>query len=189
MNYIENLKNYTNSVAAAVPSSPIDKLNQVAENLRKTCNQKGWIYIAGNGGSASTASHFANDLVKGLNMAEPRFKAKALNDNIPINTALANDLDYSSIFSEQLQNYLEPEDIFIPISGSGNSANVVNAAQLCQKWGNKVISFTGSGGGKLKKYSDICCEAPTAVMEEIEDIHLIWEHALITVLREEIKKE
>ena len=189
MNYIENLKNYTNSVAAAVTASPLEKLDQVAENLMKTCKQKGWIYTAGNGGSASTASHFANDLVKGLNMAYPRFKARALNDNIPINTALANDLDYSSIFCEQLKNYIEPGDIFIPFSGSGNSPNVVNAAHMCQEWGHKVISFTGKGGGKLKKYSDICCEAPTAVMEEIEDIHLIWEHALITVLRKNIQKK
>ena len=186
MDFTGDLEKYAKSVAEHIKSSPFEKLNLTAQKLIEASQNKNWIYTAGNGGSASTASHLANDLVKGLNMASPRFKAKALNDSIPVITALANDYDYSLIYREQLKNYIEPGDIFIPISGSGNSPNVVKAAEYCQQKGIKVISFTGKGGGQLKDFSDICCQASTEVMEKIEDIHLMWEHALVSIIREHI---
>ncbi len=187
--YQQNLENYLGRVAQNLNDSPFSRLGKTAELLLKARNEGNWIYLAGNGGSASTASHFANDLVKGLTVEnKTRFKAQALGDSLPTITALANDIDYSEIYKEQLKNFASPGDIFIPISGSGNSANVVKAAEFARKNGVTVISFTGRDGGKLKAHSDICCIAPSEIMEEIEDIHLVWEHALITVLRKQIKK-
>ena len=184
----QQLGDYMKNVAANLKHSPLGRLEKAAELILTAGNKGNWIYLAGNGGSASTASHFANDLVKGLAVENNlRFKAQALEDSVSTITALANDLDYSEIYREQLKNFTSPGDIFIPISGSGNSVNVVKAAQYAQKNRVTVISFTGRDGGRLKQYSDLCCIAPTEIMEQIEDIHLVWEHALITVLRDKIR--
>lgn len=181
---------YSRSIGDILLKSPFDKLEEIAYALLEARRQKQWIFIAGNGGSASTASHFANDLVKGLSIADrPRFRAKALCDAMPIVTALANDYDYNAVYTEQLKNYASPCDVLILISGSGNSPNVVNAAEYGKECGLNVISFTGRDGGRLKYLSDICCIAATDAMEKIEDIHLVWEHSLITALRKIITEE
>ncbi|MFW6269555.1 MAG: D-sedoheptulose-7-phosphate isomerase [Bacillota bacterium] len=186
----QNLEKYLKRVSSNLIESPFSRLERTAEILLKARENNRWIYLAGNGGSASTASHFANDLVKGLSVTDkPRFKAQALGDSLPTITALANDIDYSEIYREQLKNFVSRGDVFIPISGSGNSENVVKAAAYAREQKATVISFTGRDGGKLKKHSDICCIAPSEVMEEIEDIHMVWEHALITVLRNKIIEE
>lgn len=166
-----------------------NELEQVQKLLLKAREEGKSIFVAGNGGSASTASHFVNDLVKGLSMkGRKRFKAMALCDNVAIVTALANDIAYEDIYVEQLKNYMEPGDVLVAISGSGNSENVVRAAKYAKKTGAIVISFTGAGGGKLKECSDVCCMTQTSMMEQIEDIHLVWFHTLIAVMRTVIQQ-
>ncbi|MBT7121824.1 MAG: SIS domain-containing protein, partial [Clostridia bacterium] len=113
----------------------------------------------------------------------------ALNDCVPVATAIANDYSYEVCFSEQLKNYARKGDVFVVYSGSGNSPNVVEAAKYAKEIGMHVISYTGRDGGKLNEYSDINCIAPTDVMEEIEDVHMVWEHALVCALRPLIAKE
>lgn len=184
------VQEYTDRVGVALQDSPFSDLEKIAFTMMDARGEGRWIFLAGNGGSASTASHFANDMVKGLSIADkPRFKAKALCDSIPIMTALANDYEYGLVYLEQLKNYATTGDVLILFSGSGNSPNVVNAAEFGRKIGMKVVSFSGRDGGKIKVHSDICCIAPTDSMEEIEDVHLVWCHALATVLRSEIEKE
>jgi len=142
------------------------------------------IFIAGNGGSASTASHFANDLNKGANVAnQPRFRAIALSDNVPLITAWANDTSYDRIFLEQMANFLRPGDVFIAFSGSGNSPNIVAAVQWAREAGAITIGLTGGTGGQLRSIVDHCVVVPSTRMEQIEDVHLIVAHGLCTSLR------
>lgn len=190
MSFPTEIQNYTEKISSALENSPFTSLEEVASVLLAARKKSKWIFLAGNGGSASTASHFANDLVKGLSMADkPRFRAKALCDATPIMTALANDYDYSLVYEEQLKNFASAGDVLILFSGSGNSSNIVNAAIHGKKIGMTVIFFGGRDGGKVKEYSGVSCIAATDCMEEIEDIHLVWGHALVTVIRSVIEKE
>lgn len=190
MSFPIETRNYTERVSGALKNSPFDSLEEVANVLLEARKNNRWIFLAGNGGSASTASHFANDLVKGLSIEDkPRFRAKALCDATPIMTALANDYDYSLVYEEQLKNFASAGDVLILFSGSGNSANIVNAAAYGKEIGMTVLFFGGRDGGKVKEYSGVSCIAATDSMEEIEDIHLVWGHALVTILRSAIENE
>ncbi len=189
------MKSYTERISAALAASPFMQLNEVRETLLAARNAGKWIFTAGNGGSAATASHFNNDMVKGLSVlstsgpSKIRFKSMALCDALPVVTALANDYDYNMIYAEQLKNFASDGDVFVVFSGSGNSPNVVKAAELSVATGLKVIAFTGGDGGRIADIADICCVADTGIMEEIEDIHMVWCHALITDLRKNIAAE
>ena len=184
MSFPIETQKYTERVSKALKDSPFTGLEEVADILLEARKNNKWIFLAGNGGSASTASHFANDMMKGLSIDDkPRFRAKALCDATPIMTALANDYNYDLIFVEQLKNYASAGDVLILFSGSGNSLNIVNAARFGKDNSMTVISFAGRDGGKIKEFSDVCCIAATTSMEEIEDVHLVWGHALATVLR------
>jgi D-sedoheptulose 7-phosphate isomerase len=190
MDFYSHLKDYTDRTGITLKNSPIEKLDEAAMMLLQARLEGKWIFVTGNGGSAATASHFANDFVKGLSVeGKKRFKCMALNDGIPIVTALANDYEYSLCYEEQLKNYGSSCDVFVAYSGSGNSPNVVKAATYARQNGMKVISFTGRDGGKLHALSDVGCIAPTDCMEEIEDIHMVWHHALVMGLRKIITEE
>lgn len=187
MSFSVETKEYTERVSNALKNSKFSGLEDVVKVLLEARNNKHWIFIAGNGGSASNASHFANDMVKGLSVeGKIRFRAKALCDATPIMTALANDYSYEQVYEEQLKNFASSGDILIVISGSGNSPNVLRAAKYAREAGLTVIAFTGRDGGKIKEYSDICCIAATDSMEEIEDVHMVWEHSIVTALRSAI---
>lgn len=186
----EQISQYFSRDIEALRKSPNDALAKAAGMLLATRAGGKWIFSAGNGGSAATASHFANDFVKGLSVeGKSRFKAMALNDGVPTLTALSNDYDYSRCFEEQLKNYGSAGDVLVVYSGSGNSPNVVRAAEYARSIGMGVIGFTGRDGGRVGPLCDVNCIAPTDCMEEIEDIHMVWEHALVTVLRAEIQNE
>lgn len=186
----QQLSQYLSRDIEALRKSPYEELMQAIEVLMGARADGKWIFSAGNGGSAATASHFANDFVKGLSVeGKARFKAMALNDGVPIVTALANDYDYSLCFAEQLKNYGSAGDVLVVYSGSGNSPNVVKASEDAKSIGMRVIGFTGRDGGKVAAYCDVNCIAPTDCMEEIEDVHMAWEHALVTAIRAEIQNE
>jgi len=143
------------------------------------------IFIMGNGGSASTASHMASDLSKGANRKDAaRFKAVALTDNIPLMLAWANDASYDDIFIEQLRNHVEIGDVVIGISGSGNSPNVLKAVEYANGQGAITVGLTGFDGGKLSKIAKLTYVVPNHCMQQIEDIHLLIEHMLSLILRD-----
>lgn len=176
---------YLESVQATISALPQDDIRRIVEILRKARTEKRRVYIFGNGGSAATASHFACDLNKGANSAgKPRLRAIALTDSLPLMTAWANDSAYADIFREQLENHLEPGDIVIGISGSGNSMNVVNGLQTAKSKGATTVALTGFDGGKVKDIAHYCVVVPSNSMEQIEDIHLVLEHLITTCLRE-----
>lgn len=184
------LTEYFKRAGQTLVNSNVEKLKSVADIFMKAREQDKWIFAAGNGGSSATASHFVNDFVKGLSVpGKKRFRVIALNDCTPALTALANDYKYDVCFVEQLKNYAREGDVFVVYSGSGNSANVVEAAKYAKQIGMTVVSYTGRDGGKLNEYSDVNCIAATDVMEEIEDVHMVWEHALVCALRPIIEEE
>jgi D-sedoheptulose 7-phosphate isomerase len=142
------------------------------------------VFLFGNGGSASTASHFACDLGKGtLAPDRPRFKVIALADNLPTLTAYANDVGYDSVFAEPLTSLAERGDLAIGFSGSGNSPNVLRAMQAAQKLGLVTVGFTGFAGGKLKDCVETHVNVPSELMGQIEDVHLALTHAICEMLK------
>jgi D-sedoheptulose 7-phosphate isomerase len=186
----DTLNAYLKNIAVVLKRSPVQQLDQMARLLLETRRGGNWIFTAGNGGSAATSSHFANDFVKGLSAeGKKRFKVLPLHDCVPILTALSNDISYEETFEYLLKSFGSPQDIFIAFSGSGNSQNIVNAAKYAKTIGMKVGAFTGRDGGKIGAFADVNVIAPTDVMEEIEDVHMVWEHNLVIALREIISKE
>lgn len=143
------------------------------------------VYVCGNGGSASTASHMASDLNKGATRKDsPRFRAIALTDNIASMTAHANDSSYEDIFVEQLKNHLEKGDVVVAISGSGNSTNVLKAVEYANALGATTIGLSGFDGGKLSRIAKVSYVVPNECMQQVEDIHLLIEHMLSLILRD-----
>jgi D-sedoheptulose 7-phosphate isomerase len=146
------------------------------------------IYIMGNGGSASTATHFTSDLLKtSIIKNKKRFKAFSLSDNIPVVLAWANDSSYDNVFVSQLENLLEQDDVVIGISGSGNSQNVLKAIEYANNCNAITISLTGKKGGKLANISKISLIVPSDDMLTIETTHLLLCHLFTTMLRAEGK--
>jgi len=179
---------YLDEVARTLESMEKDlpyRVHEIVAALMKARDAGKRIYVCGNGGSASTASHMASDLNKGANRKDaPRFKAVALTDNIPTMLAWANDASYDDIFIEQLRNHLEKGDVVIGISGSGNSANVLKAIHYANDEGAVTIGLTGFDGGKLAQLAKIVYVVPNHKMQQIEDIHLVIEHMISMILKE-----
>ena len=148
------------------------------------------IFFFGNGGSASTASHFVTDIAKvagGTTVRAPgqRFRCLSLNDNVPGVTAWANDVGYAEVFSGQLRALAEKGDVAVAISGSGNSPNVLEGVRTARAMGLTTIGLTGMGGGKLKDLVDVALVVPSNSMQHTEDTHLILLHLLTAYLRDE----
>ncbi len=161
-----------------------EKIKNVFDVLKKCKEKQNTIYILGNGGSASTASHFASDLLKtGILENENRFRVISLTDNTPVILAWGNDESFDNIFVQQLKNFVKEEDVVIGISGSGNSKNVLNAIDFANKTNVMTISFTGNDGGELAKISKLNLNIPSNDMLTIESMHLVICHLLLTIIR------
>ncbi len=187
---LQDIKTYLSEVQAAVAQLPPETINETVELLLDCAARGSKVFICGNGGSASTASHFACDLSKNTQVpgAKP-FKVIALTDNAELITAWANDTDYSNVFVAQLHPLLEADDVVVGISCSGNSPNVVNALALARERAAKTIGFTGDVGGKLPSLSDICIKTATPNIAQQEDLHLILEHCICTVITQELTRQ
>ena len=147
------------------------------------------IFFAGNGGSASTASHFANDLAIGTNDYNTPFKAISLSDNNAILTALGNDFGYDEVFSRQIQVLGKKGDLIVCISASGNSPNLIKAFTSAKLIGVKTIAITAFDGGKMKKIADEGIHVPTEQKEygPAEDAHMVLDHLVSGYLMRYIK--
>ena len=144
------------------------------------------IYFIGNGGSASTASHFVCDIGKATIRGDgKRFRCVALVDNVETLTAWANDAEYARVFSEPLRTLAHPGDVAFGISGSGNSPNVLAAMEVARPMGLRTIGLTGMGGGKLRGLVEVPVVVPSNNMQHIEDVHLLVGHLLTSYLRDE----
>jgi len=180
MNIKKQLYDYAVDVAQRVVTSDFDTLSAIVQRLIQAKTTGKTIYTAGNGGSAATASHLCNDLVKGCRVNDREgFKAFCLADSNAIVACLANDFSYEDIFSIQLKTFAEKDDVFVVFSGSGNSPNIISALKTAREKGVCTIGFSGRDGGKMKELCDFLLIAPTDSMEQIEDMHLLYEHAMI----------
>lgn len=183
-NFENEIRDYFNKVQAVLSKLDTGIISEVANLLIKTLNNEGTIYIFGNGGSAATASHFQNDFNRTLADYTPKnFKVNCLSDNISTLTAIANDFSYDEVFAKQLENQLSENDIVIAISGSGNSLNVIRAVEYAKIKNVKIVSFTGFNGGKLRLLSDYDLNVGIDDMQITEDVHLIFNHLLMTVIK------
>jgi D-sedoheptulose 7-phosphate isomerase len=150
-----------------------------ANEIEKVRRKKKTVYLMGNGGSASTASHMANDFAKTAYVeGAPRIRAVCLADNVAYMTAIANDISYEDIFSEQLKALAAPGDLLILISGSGNSPNMVRAANYARDHGLRTVGLLGFKGGKLKSLVDIVLHIDSEQYGVIEDAHLSIGHTI-----------
>ncbi|MBU1125916.1 MAG: SIS domain-containing protein [Candidatus Omnitrophica bacterium] len=180
---------YVREVEATLKKLPWADIERLAEILLRAHARGSKVIIMGNGGSASSASHFVCDLSKGAAMpGKKRFKALALCDNIPLMTAYANDCSYEDIFAQQLVNIVEKNDVVIAISGSGNSKNVLSAVKVARRAGARTVGLTGFKGGRLKSMVQFPLVVPNECMEQIEDIHLVILHAVKMVIIRRLAK-
>ncbi len=179
-----NLPDYISQQVENTLFLPVKKIELAIQRLETARLEESFVYIIGNGGSSSTASHFACDLNKGtIKEGKPRFKALCLNDNIPVITAWANDTNYNNIFAGQLENFVKPDDILIAISVGGDSPNVVKAAEVAKSMGAYCIGIIGANKGKLGKLANLPIIIPCNNTEQVEDLHLLICHAITTCLK------
>jgi len=182
--YLEELKEIITNLSH-------EEIDTITEVFFEAYHNNRQIFIMGNGGSAATASHFACDLGKGTvgSPSGKRFRVIALSDNIPLMTAWANDTDYANIFSQQLENLINPRDVVIGISGSGNSLNVIRAFESARLFNAVTMGLTGFSGGKLAHLSHHVIVVPSDNMQQIEDVHLLLTHLIFSIIRDRLEGE
>jgi len=174
------LDTYLDRLRAALDALPRDRLSALSETLMRAYRNNKQVFVVGNGGSSSTASHMAADLAKntiGPNMR--RFRIVSLNDNAAIVTALANDLGYENVFSEQLSNLIQAGDVLIVVSASGNSPNVLKAIHYARSRSAEIVGLLGFDGGKAAELADIPLVVRSDHYGVVEDVHLIINHILV----------
>ncbi|QOG12093.1 SIS domain-containing protein [Arcobacter sp. FWKO B] len=172
--YINSLKNLLDQIDVSI-------LEEIISTLERTSEKKSKVYVVGNGGSSATASHMANDLGIGLRRRDIRnINIVSLGDNSAVTSAIANDIGFENIFYMQLKGILQPDDVIIAISCSGNSSNITKAIEYAKEVGAKVIGVTGFDGGKLKELSDVNfhVDAPKGEYGLVEDVHMILDHMI-----------
>jgi D-sedoheptulose 7-phosphate isomerase len=182
--YLIRLKHILDDIDTEVVSDIIDALELTLVN-------KSRIYIIGNGGSSATASHMVNDLGAGLRRRDiVNFDVISLGDNSPVVSAIANDIGYENIFFMQMKGLINPNDILIAISCSGDSPNIVKAVDYAKDLGCKIIGITGFDGGYLKSISDISfhVNAPKNEYGLVEDVHMILDHIIYSYYIQRITK-
>jgi D-sedoheptulose 7-phosphate isomerase len=170
---------YARHLVAAIGAIDWRNVQIAIQWFHKALVSERTIFVAGNGGSAATASHFACDMAKTASYGRSkRFRVIALNDNMPTLTAYSNDVGYDAVFVETLKNFARSEDIFMAISGSGNSPNVVRAMEYANAAGCRTIALTGRDGGRLGPLSQLNIHIPVQHMGCIEDADMMLCHMI-----------
>lgn len=177
---------YLKQILDNIDSQSIARFVQLLLEARQNGNT---VFFIGNGGSASTASHFANDLSIGCNDYDNPFKVVSLTDNISILTALGNDFGYEEIFVRQLRIQSQPGDVLVGISASGNSMNIIKAFEYASDSGIRSVAITAFDGGKMKQVADDGIHVPTDFKEygPAEDVHMILDHLVTAYLMRAIR--
>jgi D-sedoheptulose 7-phosphate isomerase len=177
-NPAEFARNYLNYLSEILKKIDTKEISGFIKVLLEARDSGSTIFFIGNGGSASTASHFANDLAIGTNSYEKPFRALSLSDNQAIITAIGNDFGYDQIFIRQLQVLCREGDVLVGISASGNSPNIIKAMEYANLVGVKTVALTAFDGGAMKKISKVGVHVPTGMKEygPAEDAHMILDH-------------
>jgi D-sedoheptulose 7-phosphate isomerase len=157
-------------------------IDQIAETIYQAYLRESTVFVLGNGGSATLATHVACDLGKNVCSGKKRIRAISLTDNSAMLTAWANDLAYEFVFAEQLRNFARPDDLVFAISCSGNSKNVLRAIEAGREANAWIVGMTGFQGGQMRSLCDDCLIVPCDNMQLIEDLHTVASHAMATIL-------
>lgn len=170
---------YLTQLQTTIADLDLSKISQAIDWFREARAEGRSIFVAGNGGSQATAAHFVCDMVKSASFNRPsRFRILALNESMPTVTAYANDVDYHDAIVEQLKNFAQPGDLYMAISGSGNSPNVVRAMEYANSLGCRTLALTGRDGGKLAELAALNVHVREPHMGRIEDAHHIICHMI-----------
>jgi D-sedoheptulose 7-phosphate isomerase len=194
------ITSYLSSTQAAMGKIEAEPLSLVVDALYNAYSKERQVFTLGNGASAALASHMAADMGKttsldvGQGTAIPRTKRlriMSLTDNVATITAYSNDVRYEDIFVEQLKNLLKPQDVVIAISGSGSSANILRALEYARARGAVTIGFTGARASAedMRALCEVCLSAPSTLMEQIEDLHVVFHHIVTLALRNKIEHD
>ncbi|MBV8990912.1 MAG: SIS domain-containing protein [Solirubrobacterales bacterium] len=186
----DHIRGYLDRLEAALATIPAEQVEDLSARLYRSYQDGKQVFVLGNGGSASTASHMAADLAKntiGPNMR--RFRIISLNDNIPLLTALSNDMGYHRVFAEQLVNLIRPGDVLVVISGSGNSPNVLRAIEYARGQCAQIVGLLGFSGGRAAELCDTAIIVSSDDYGVVEDAHLILNHILVEYFRDRLLRE
>ena len=187
VDFTDGVADYLDGLKDVIDKVDHNEITNVMYRLLAAYHRKASVYIFGNGGSASTASHFVNDFNKGISAGLLRgFRFYCLNDNVATVMAVANDISYDQIFALQLKNYLNDGDVVIAISGSGNSTNVLEAVDYARSRGVETVGLVGYSGGRLKELVDQCVHVPVDDMQKVEDLHLVINHVMMALFKEHL---
>ncbi len=169
---------YIQYLAEVMKGIDVAEIGRFIQTLLDARERGATVFFIGNGGSAATASHFANDLAIGTNSYDKPFRVISLTDNQAIITAIANDFGYQDIFVRQLRVFGRSGDVLVGISASGNSTSIVNAFEFAKSAGIKTVAITAFDGGKMKVIADEGIHVPTALKEygPAEDVHMMLDH-------------
>ena len=182
MDYRKDIIEYIELEREVLSKLDVDALNEAMQLIEEAYRNRKKVYIFGNGGSSATASHYQNDFNKGLSETlETKFEFVCLNNDTATLMAIANDMGFEEVFRYQLQGRIREGDLVIALSGSGNSANIMNAVRYAKEQGNKVIGLTGIKGGKLMEEADVSLHVPVNSMQVTEDVHMIFDHLMVSV--------
>jgi D-sedoheptulose 7-phosphate isomerase len=176
---------YLDRLTTLLQSLDPGEIGRFVDILAEARHRDARIFLMGNGGSASTASHMVNDLTLGARGSGKPFRAIGLTDNVALLTALANDFGYDQAFLRPLESLMSPGDVVVAISASGNSPNVVMALEHANANGGVTVALTGFDGGRLRKIAHLCVHVATEHGEygPVEDIHLVLNHLVTSYLR------
>jgi D-sedoheptulose 7-phosphate isomerase len=184
------LESYLQKVRLTIDGLPVGDVARAAEEIMRARATGKTVYVLGNGGSAATASHAATNWQKPHHdHDEGGVKTVSLVDNVALLTAWANDTSFENAFAAQLRSLLEPGDVLIAISGSGNSPNVLRAVEAARKAGAITVGFSGFAGGALNRLVDVSVVVPCDSQEAIEDVHMMLVHALSVALKQSVVRE
>lgn len=181
---------YFSRLKSIIDAMPVERIEGMGEILFQAYRHGKQVFVIGNGGSAATASHMACDL--GKNTISPnlrRFRIMSLNDNVPLVSALANDIGYDRVFSEQLVNLIRPGDVLIVLSGSGRSPNIIRAMRYARGRAATIIALLGFDGGEAIELADEHVLVPSDDYGLIEDMHMILDHVLTGYFKTRLEQE
>jgi D-sedoheptulose 7-phosphate isomerase len=184
---VDCINDYLTELESVLRRISREQIERVVAALLDAWQERRTVFVIGNGGSAATASHMMNDLnkytvVEGL----PRFRCVALTDNVPLMTAIGNDISYADIFVEQLKNLLQAGDVLVAISASGNSPNIVKAVEYARASSATVVGLCGQPGGMLAQMADVKVVIPSDRIGQQEDGHMILDHVISAALHERL---
>ena len=186
----EHIDGYLERLRVAIDTLPQDNIERLGERLYRAYTDGKHVFVLGNGGSASTASHMAADLAKNtIEQNMRRFRILSLNDNTALLTALANDLGYENVFAEQLKNLIRAGDVLIAISAGGNSPNVLAAIRIAQERSAEVAAIVGFGGGGAAGLADLAIVIDSDHYGVVEDVHLVINHILVDYFKRRLSDD